>query len=474
MLDTPKYKFWFVAGSQFLYGEEQLKNVARDTEDIVNKLNAGGHLPYPIEFKGVMTTAEGITQFMKDVNYRDDVAGVITWMHTFSPAKNWIRGEVLLQKPLLHLATQYLDRIPYDTIDFDYMNLNQSAHGDREYAYINARLGLKNKIVYGHWQDPEVEQEIASWQNVAVAYNESFQIRVCRFGDTMRDVAVTEGDKVEAQIRFGWTVDYWPVGDLVEVIDAVQDADIDRELADLKAKYVLNPQDNPQAKFDDSVRYQLREYLGIRQFLDDHGYTAFCTNFQDLKGLKQLPGLAAQLLMRDGYGFGAEGDWKTAALVRLLKILAHNDRTVFMEDYTLDLRKGHEAILGAHMLEVDPTIASDQPKVEVHPLDIGGKDDPARLVFTGADGEGVDVTIADFRGGFRMISYPVTCRKAEAETPHLPVAKQLWTPKCGLKAGATAWLKAGGGHHTVLSFAITEEQIHDLAEMLGCELVEIL
>ncbi|MCI6084870.1 MAG: L-arabinose isomerase, partial [Selenomonas sp.] len=221
MLDTPKYKFWFVAGSQSLYGEEQLKNVARDTEDIVNKLNAGGHLPYPIEFKGVMTTAEGITQFMKDVNYRDDVAGVITWMHTFSPAKNWIRGEVLLQKPLLHLATQYLDRIPYDTIDFDYMNLNQSAHGDREYAYINARLGLKNKIVYGHWQDPEVEQEIASWQNVAVAYNESFQIRVCRFGDTMRDVAVTEGDKVEAQIRFGWTVDYWPVGDLVEVIDAV-------------------------------------------------------------------------------------------------------------------------------------------------------------------------------------------------------------------------------------------------------------
>ncbi|MDY3296326.1 L-arabinose isomerase [Selenomonas sp.] len=474
MLDTPKYKFWFVAGSQSLYGEEQLKNVARDTEDIVNKLNAGGHLPYPIEFKGVMTTAEGITQFMKEVNYRDDVAGVITWMHTFSPAKNWIRGEVLLQKPLLHLATQYLDRIPYDTIDFDYMNLNQSAHGDREYAYINARLGLKNKIVYGHWQDPEVEQEIASWQNVAVAYNESFQIRVCRFGDTMRDVAVTEGDKVEAQIRFGWTVDYWPVGDLVEVIDAVQDADIDRELADLKAKYVLNPQDNPQAKFDDSVRYQLREYLGIRQFLDDHGYTAFCTNFQDLKGLKQLPGLAAQLLMRDGYGFGAEGDWKTAALVRLLKILAHNDRTVFMEDYTLDLRKGHEAILGAHMLEVDPTIASDQPKVEVHPLDIGGKDAPARLVFTGADGEGVDVTLADFRGGFRMISYPVTCRKAEAETPHLPVAKQLWTPKCGLKQGATAWLKAGGGHHTVLSFAITEEQIHDLAEMLGCELVEIL
>ncbi len=468
------YEFWFVAGSQFLYGEEQLRNVARDAQAVADKLNESGKLPYKVVCKGVMTTADGITQFMKDVNYHDEVAGVITWMHTFSPAKNWIRGTVLLQKPLLHLATQYLDRIPYDTIDFDYMNLNQSAHGDREYGYLNARLGLKNKIVYGWWGDEEVQQEIADWEDVAVAYNESFRIKVCRFGDTMRNVAVTEGDKVQAEIQLGWTVDYWPVGDLVAVVDAVTEEAIDAEYAKLKETYALNPQENDAAAFERSVRYQLREYLGIKKFLDDRGYTAFCTNFEDLKGLKQLPGLASQLLMRDGYGFGAEGDWKTAALTRLLKIMAHNDRTVFMEDYTLDLRKGHEAILGAHMLEVDPTIASDQPKVEVHPLDIGGKDDPARLVFTGADGEGVDVTVADFRGGFRMISYPVTCRKAEAETPHLPVAKQLWTPKCGLKAGATRWLEAGGGHHTVLSFAITEEEIHDLAEMLGCELVEIL
>ncbi len=473
MLEVKDYEFWFVAGSQHLYGEEQLRNVANDAEDVVKKLNASGKLPYKVVCKGVMTTADGITQFMKDVNYNDNVAGVITWMHTFSPAKNWIRGTKLLQKPLLHLATQYLNEIPYATIDFDYMNLNQSAHGDREYGYINSRLALNNKIVYGFWGDDEVQTEIAQWQDVAVAYNESFNIRVCRFGDTMRDVAVTEGDKVEAQIRFGWTVDYWPIAELVAEVDAVAETDIDHEYAELKKAYEMNPQKNSAEKFDKNVRYQLREYLGIKRFLDNHGYTAFCTNFQDLCGLEQLPGLAAQLLMRDGYGFAAEGDWKTAALVRLLKIMAHNDRTVFMEDYTLDLRKGHEAILGAHMLEVDPTIASDKPKVEVHPLDIGDKEDPARLVFSGMDGDGVDVTVADFRTGFRMISYPVDCKKAEAETPHLPVAKQLWTPKVGLKKGATEWIKAGGGHHTVLSFTLTEEQIHDLAEMLGMELCEI-
>jgi L-arabinose isomerase len=408
------------------------------------------------------------------VNYHDEVAGVMTWMHTFSPAKNWIRGTKLLQKPLLHLATQFLNKIPYDTIDFDYMNLNQSAHGDREYGYINSRLGLKNKIVYGWWGDEQVQAEIAQWEDVAVAYNESFNIRVCRFGDTMRNVAVTEGDKVEAQIQLGWTVDYWPVGDLVPVIDGITEKEIDAAFAKLSQEYVLHQQDNSAEKFKNDVRYQLREYLGIKKFLDDRGYNAFSTNFEDLCGLKELPGLASQLLMRDGYGFGAEGDWKTAALVRLLKIMAHNDRTVFMEDYTLDLRKGHEAILGSHMLEVDPSIASDKPKVEVHPLDIGGKDDPARLVFSGSEGEGVDVTVADFRTGFRLISYTVDCHKAEAETPHLPVAKQLWTPKVGLKEGATRWIEAGGGHHTVLSFRLTEEQIHDLGTMLGLELVEII
>ncbi|GAF39930.1 L-arabinose isomerase [Agrilactobacillus composti DSM 18527 = JCM 14202] len=473
MLSVKNYKFWFVTGSQFLYGDEQLKSVAKDAEDIVNKLNATGKLPYEVVFKGVMTTADGITQFMKDANYDDEVAGVITWMHTFSPAKNWIRGTKLLAKPLLHLATQYLNKIPYDTIDFDYMNLNQSAHGDREYGYINARLNKRNKIVYGWWGDAEVQDEIASWENVAVAYNESFDIKVARFGDNMRNVAVTEGDKVEAQIKFGWTVDYYAVGDLVEAVNAVDEADIDAQYADLKDKYELVQGDNDADKYEHSVRYQLREYLGIKNFLDKGNYTAFTTNFEDLWGLEQLPGLAAQLLMRDGYGFGAEGDWKTAALGRLLKVLTHNEATAFMEDYTLDLRKGHEAILGSHMLEVDPTIASDKPRVEVHPLDIGGKADPARLVFTGSEGEAVDVTVSDFRDGFKIISYPVDCHKPEAETPNLPVAKQLWTPKAGLKAGATAWIRNGGGHHTVLSFSLNEEQINDLAEMFDVKNVTI-
>ena len=465
MLKVSDYEFWFVTGSQHLYGEEQLKAVGADASEIVDKLNASGKLPYPVVFKGVMTTAQSITDFMKEANYNDKVAGVMTWMHTFSPAKNWIRGTKLLQKPLLHLATQFLNNIPYADIDFDYMNLNQSAHGDREYAYINARLHVNNKIVYGYWGDEDVQAEIARWQDVAVTYNESFKLKVCRFGDTMRNVAVTEGDKVEAQIDMGWTVDYYGIGDLVAEINQVSDADVDAEYADLKQKYTLVQGDNDADTYEHSVRVQLQQYLGIKRFLDRGGYTAFTTNFEDLWGMEQLPGLAAQLLMRDGYGFGAEGDWKTAALGRLLKIMAHNKQTAFMEDYTLDLRKGHEAILGSHMLEVDPSIASDKPRVEVHPLDIGGKADPARLVFTGSEGDAIDATVSDFRDGFKLISYDVAAHKPEAETPKLPVAKQLWTPKVGLKAGALAWMKQGGGHHTVLSFALTGEQLEDLATM---------
>lgn len=470
---SQKYEFWFVAGSQALYGEETLREVKADGQTMADRLNSEGKLPYPVVFKGVMTTAAGITQFMKDVNYHDNVAGVITWMHTFSPAKNWIRGTRLLQKPLLHLATQFHNNIPYDTIDFDYMNLNKSAHGDREYGYINARLGIHNKVVYGYWDDPDVQTEIGQWQDVAVAYDESFQTRVARFGDNMRNVAVTDGDRVEAQIKLGWTVDYYGVGDLVEVVNAVSEADIDNAYEALKQDYDLVQGDNSLEKYTHSVRYQLREYLGIKKFLDDRGYNAFTTNFEDLWELEQLPGLAAQLLMRDGYGFGAEGDWKTAALSRVIKVMAHNQKTSFMEDYTLDLRKGHEAILGSHMLEVDPSIASNKPRVEVHPLDIGGKADPARLVFDGSQGDAVDVTLSDFRDGFKLISYPVAAHKPEAATPHLPVAKQLWTPKVGLKQGATTWIQNGGGHHTVFSFAITEQQIEDLAVLYGIKSVAI-
>ena len=467
MLKVQDYEFWFVAGSQFLYGEEQLRNVENDAKKIVAGLNDSGRLPYKVILKGVMKTADDITSFMKEANYQDNVAGVITWMHTFSPAKNWIRGTKLLQKPLLHLATQFLNHIPYETIDFDYMNLNQSAHGDREYGYINARLKKNNKVIYGYWNDADVQAEIARWEDVAVAYVESFKVKVARFGDNMRNVAVTEGDKIEAQISLGWTVDYYGIGDLVDEIKHVSKKDVDKAYADLKERYELVVGDNAADKYEHSVREQLKQYIAIKRFLDKGNYTAFTTNFEDLWGMEQLPGLAVQLLMREGYGFGGEGDWKTAALDRVLKVMAHNEKTAFMEDYTLDLRKGHEAILGSHMLEVDPTIASDKPRVEVHPLDIGDKEDPARLVFTGSVGDALDVTLTDFRDGLKFIGYPVKANKPEKETPHLPVAKQLWTPLVGLKEGSTKWIQNGGGHHTVFSFAITKGQIVDLAKMYG-------
>ncbi|MQS52093.1 L-arabinose isomerase [Companilactobacillus mishanensis] len=467
------YEFWFITGSQFLYGPETLKQVEEDAKEIVEKLNESGNLPYPVKFKLVATTAENITKVMKEVNYNDKVAGVITWMHTFSPAKNWIRGTKLLQKPLLHLATQKLNYIPYDTIDFDYMNLNQSAHGDREYAFINARLRMNNKIISGYWGDEDIQKQIAKWMDVAVGYNESFGIKVVSFAGKMRNVAVTDGDKIEAQIKFGWTVDYWSIGELADEVDAVSESDIDTKYAELQKEYDFVPGDNGDEKFEHNTKYQIREYFGIKKFMDDRGYTAFTTNFEDLRGLEQLPGLAVQLLMAEGYGFAGEGDWKTAALDRLIKIIAHNKQTGFMEDYTLDLRKGHEAILGSHMLEVDPSIASDKPRVEVHPLDIGGKDDPARLVFTGSTGDAVDVTIADYGDEFKMMSYDVTGNKPEKETPFLPVAKQLWTPKQGWKKGAEGWLTLGGGHHTVLSFAVDSEQLTDLSKMFGLTYVDI-
>ncbi|MGB2541129.1 L-arabinose isomerase [Leuconostoc suionicum] len=473
MTDIQDYKFWFVTGSQFLYGPEALKQVEEDSKKIIEKLNESGNLPYPIEFKTVGVTAENITETMKEANYDDSVAGVITWAHTFSPAKNWIRGTQLLNKPLLHLATQMLNDIPYDTIDFDYMNLNQSAHGDREYAFINARLRVNNKIIFGHWSDEAVQVQIGNWMDVAVAYEESFKIKVVTFADKMRNVAVTDGDKIEAQIKFGWTVDYWGVGDLVEYVNAVDGTKIDDLYVKLQDQYEFVAGQNEPEKYEHNVKYQLREYLGIKAFLTDKGYSAFTTNFEDLVGLEQLPGLAAQLLMADGFGFAGEGDWKTAALTRLLKIVSHNQATAFMEDYTLDLRQGHEAILGSHMLEVDPTIASDKPRVEVHPLGIGGKEDPARLVFSGRTGDAVDVTISDFGDEFKLISYDVTGNKPEAETPYLPVAKQLWTPKAGLKAGAEGWLTVGGGHHTTLSFSVDSEQLTDLANLFGVTYVDI-
>lgn len=472
-LNFKDFEVWFVTGSQDLYGEETLRQVEADAKEVARSLNERSEIPVTVVFKPVMTSADAIRRLILEANVDERCIGLITWMHTFSPARMWIAGLNSLRKPYLHFHTQYNRDIPWDSIDMDYMNLHQSAHGDREYGFINTRMRKNRKVVVGHWQDAEVLKAIGAWTRVAAAWHDGQGAKIARFGDNMRHVAVTEGDKVAAQIQFGYEVNGYSLSDLTAYVDQVTDAQINALLEEYDASYELSERVRPGGEFRDFLKESARIEAGMRAFLKDGGFKGFTTNFEDLTGLKQLPGLASQRLMKDGYGFGAEGDWKTAALTRLLKIMAHNDRTVFMEDYTLDLRKGHEAILGAHMLEVDPTIASDQPRVEVHPLDIGGKDDPARLVFTGADGEGIDCTVADFRDGFRLISYPVTCRRAEAETPHLPVAKQLWTPKVGLKEGATAWIQAGGGHHTVLSFRLKESQIHDLGVMLGMELVEI-
>lgn len=340
MLEIGKKEFWFVVGSQHLYGEEALQEVRDHAEEMVKSLNDSSKLPYPVVLQELAVTADTITKIMKEVNYRDEVAGVITWMHTFSPAKMWIRGTKLLQKPLLHLATQYNEQIPWETIDMDFMNLNQAAHGDREYGFINARLKKQNKIVVGYWKNEAIQKEIAAWMDVAVGYNESFQIKVARFGDNMRNVGVTEGDKVEAQIQFGWTVDYFGIGDLVQVVNAVTDEEIDALFEGYSQLYDFDYGDYDKEEWARHVKAQAKQEIGLRRFLEAGGYTAFTTNFEDLYGMQQLPGLAVQRLMAEGYGFAGEGDWKTAAIDRLMKIMAHNKATGFMEDYTYELTPG--------------------------------------------------------------------------------------------------------------------------------------
>jgi len=473
MLKTNDYEFWFVVGSQPLYGKEALDAVKDQTTQIIDELNEKGDLPYPIVFKTVATTAESITEVMKEVNYNDNVAGVITWMHTFSPAKNWIRGTKLLQKPLLHFATQFSNHIPWKTIDMDYMNLNQSAHGDREYGYINARLQKNNKIVVGHWEDKGIQKQIGDWMDVASAYNESFHIKVARFGDNMRHVAVTDGDKIEAQIQFGWTVDYYGIGDLVAEMNEVTEKEINDTYQACQESYEFVIGENDPAFFEAHVKEQIKIEIALRRFLERGGYSAFTTNFEDLWGMKQLPGMAVQRLNEEGYGFAGEGDWKTAALDRLIKIMAHNKGTGFMEDYTYSMVKGQEEILGSHMLEVDPTLSSTKVRVEVHPLGIGGKEDPARLVFDGLEGDAVNVTISDFGDRFKMVMYEAEGKKPSEPAPHLPTARQVWTPKSGFYKGVEDWIKYGGGHHTVLSFGVSTEQIKDLANMFELESVTI-
>lgn len=469
MLRLDAKEFWFVVGSQQLYGEETLNEVRLHANEMVHALNEQGALPYKLIFKEVVTTAEEIKSVMKEINYNDEVAGVVTWMHTFSPAKLWIPGTKLLQKPLLHLVTQYNVEIPWKHIDMDFMNLNQSAHGDREYGFINKRMKKNNKIVVGHWSDESTQSEISEWMVSAVGYIESHNIKVARFGDNMRNVAVTEGDKVEAAIQFGWTVDYFGIGDLVAEMDKVTDEEIDSVYKECHSLYDLHYDNHEPEFFDKQVKEQIKIEIGLKRFLQSGGYTAFTTNFEDLHGMEQLPGMAVQRLNEMGYGFAGEGDWKTAALDRLLKIMSNNTSTGFMEDYTYNMTEGNEYILQSHMLEVDPTLAYTKPRVVVEPLGIGGKSDPARLVFDGKAGQGVVVSMLDLGSHYRLIINEVEAETPTEVAPNLPVARVIWRPYPNFKEGVKKWIELGGGHHTVVSLALSLGQIIDWAEMMDLE-----
>ena len=468
-------RIWFLTGSQELYGESTLRQVAEQSAAIVDQLN-GGAIPLTVEFQPVLTEPATIHRRVLAANSDPTCVGVITWMHTFSPAKMWINGINALHKPLLHLHTQSNVELPWATIDMDFMNLNQAAHGDREHAHVLTRLGAPRKTVAGHASNPAVVARIASWARAARGWNEIRALKLARFGDNMREVAVTEGDKVEAQIRFGVSVNTYGVNDLVAAVDATGDSEVDALVAEYEATYDVAPELRRGGDRHESLRYGARIELGLRSFLEPGGFRAFTTNFEDLGGLRQLPGLAVQRLMADGYGFGGEGDWKTAVMLRTLKVIGEGQAggTSFMEDYTYSLVPGHERILGAHMLEVCPSIAgAATPTLEIHPLSIGNREDPVRLKFTAAPGPGIVVGIADVGDRFRLIANEIDVVEPDEPLPRLPVACAVWEPHPNLHTSAECWLTAGGPHHTVLSTAIGREELEDFAAMARTELVVI-
>ncbi|WP_433223469.1 L-arabinose isomerase [Dactylosporangium sp. CS-047395] len=465
------HEIWFLTGSQGLYGPETLEQVASQSRQIAAALDESPAVGPRVVWKPVLTSAGDILKVCLEANADPGVVGVVAWMHTFSPAKMWIAGLDALRTPLLHLHTQANVALPWADIDMDFMNLNQAAHGDREFGYIQSRLGVARKTVAGHVSDPRVAQRIGAWARAAAGYSEMRSLKLVRFGDNMRDVAVTEGDKVEAQLRFGVSVNTYGVNDLVEAVDAAADSEVDKLVKEYADTYrVASALLGERAE---SLRYAARIELGLRSFLEAGGYKAFTTNFEDLGGLRQLPGLAVQRLMADGYGFGGEGDWKTSVLVRTLKAMAPGGGTSFMEDYTYDLTPGNEVILGAHMLEVCPSIAADTPSCEIHPLGIGGREDPVRLVFDAAPGRAVVLGLADLGERFRLVANEIDVVPPSAPLPRLPVARAVWKPAPDLATSAESWLTAGGPHHTVLSQAVGVEELHDLAEMVGTELLVI-
>jgi len=468
-------EIWFLTGSQHLYGDETLKQVARNSQQIVEALERTGKLPARVVWKPVLTGPEAIQEVILAANASPACAGVVTWMHTFSPAKMWIAGLTRLQRPFAHLHTQFNRALPWGEIDMDFMNLNQSAHGDREFGFIAARLRLARKIVVGHWQDPAVVDELAGWARAALAVAESRRLKIARFGGmNMREVAVTGGDRVEAQIQLGWSVNGWGVGDLAARIAEVSDGEADKLVQEYEDTYAIAPALRKGGEKRESLRDAAKQELAMRSFLVEGGFGAFTTTFEDLHGLHQLPGLASQRLMAAGWGFGAEGDWKTAALVRLAKVMSAGRAggVSFMEDYTYHLVQGEERVLGAHMLEVCPSIAQGKPSLEVHKLGIGGKADPARLVFDARPGPAVNATLVDVGGRMRLILAELDV-VAPPPMPRLPTARALWIPRPDFRRGIQAWLEAGGAHHAAFAQALTVDELADFGAMAGLEVIRI-
>jgi L-arabinose isomerase len=475
MNDLKQFEVWFVTGSQHLYGPETLKQVAKDSQEIARTLNDSNAIPLKVVFKPVLKSPEEVSALFVEANTSPKCVGLITWCHTFSPSKMWINGLKVSRKPLLHLHTQFNRDIPWSSIDMDFMNLNQAAHGDREHGFIMSRMRLNRKVVVGFWQEASVQKKIATWMRAAAAWNDWQTAKFCRFGDNMREVAVTEGDKVAAQMKFGFAVNGYGVGDLVKVINKATDKQIDKLVAEYEETYKMAADLKKGGERHSSVREAAKIELGLRAFLKDGGFAGFTTTFEDLHGLAQLPGLAPQRLMADGYGFAGEGDWKTAALVRAMKVMATGlaGGTSFMEDYTYHLQPDNKLVLGAHMLEICPSIADGKASLEVHPLGIGGKADPARLVFNGASGPALNAALMDFGNRFRLLINEVDCVPAKQAMPKLPVARALWKCRPNFEDACTAWIYAGGAHHTGFSHVVTTEMLEDFGVMAGLEVVVI-
>lgn len=474
-IDISEKEIWFVTGSQHLYGTETLNQVASNAKEIAKGLDTSDYVPVKIVFQPTVKTPQEVTDICLKAGSDKNCIGIITWMHTFSPAKMWIKGLSVLTKPLCHLHTQFNAEIPWNSIDMDFMNLNQSAHGDREFGFLMSRMRKNRKVVVGHWQDERVQRKLGIWSRVALGWDEFQHLKVARLGDNMREVAVTDGDKVEAQLRFGLSVNGYDASDVVGHIEKISDSDLDKLLQVYEETYELTPSLKEGGKKRKSLVDAAKIELGLRAFLEDGGFKAFTDTFENLGQLKQLPGIATQRLMADGYGFGAEGDWKTAALLRAMKVMnvGLEGGTSFMEDYTYHFTPQKAYVMGSHMLEICPTVADGKASCEVHPLSIGGKEDPVRLVFNSTAGNAINVSLIDMGNRFRLIVNEVEAVKPMGALPKLPVARVLWEAKPNLEIAATAWILAGGAHHTVYSQALTTEYMEDFAEMAGIELLVI-